>query len=203
MAYTFDRTVQEIIKHRLDNGAITARHNLRTDVAGVAEELENYTRARLGMPLIGAENAPKSNPQQPLPPVVVGPIEALKRTAQGVAPILEWLDGNAPAVAPEVSSKRAHTCAGDGPDSKCPRNVAPDWTKWFTVKASETIKARIEKRQELKLSTPYDEKLGLCSACLCPLQTKVHEPLDIILKHLKPEVRADLDPRCWILNQDA
>lgn len=196
MAYTFDRTVQEIIKHRLENGAITARHNLRTDFAGVAEELENYTRARIGMPLIGAQSAPKPNPQQPLPQVVVGAVEGLKRTAYGVAPLIEWLSSGGQAVATELSAKRAGICAG------CPRNQPPDWTKFFTVKASEMIKAELERRADLKLSTPFDNKLGICTACLCPMQLKVHTPLDIILKHLKPEIRSDLDGRCWILHQD-
>jgi hypothetical protein len=195
-AYTFDRTVQEIIKHRLGNPAMIVKHKLSVDTVTVGNELENYTRLRLGQPQIG-EGVPKQNPQQPLPPVVVGAVEGLKRTAYGAAPLIEWLSSGGQAVATELSSKRAGICAG------CPRNEPPDWSKFFTVKASEMIGAEIQRRNDLKLSTPFDDKLGLCTACLCPMKLKVHTPLEIILKHLRPEIRAELDPRCWILSQDA
>ena len=195
-AYTFDRTVQEIIKHRLANPAVLVKHKLSVDPIAVGNELENYTRLRTGQPQIG-EGGPKSNPQQPLPPVVVGAVEGLKRTAYGAAPVIEWLSSGGQPVATELSNKRAGICAD------CPRNQPPDWTKWFTVKASEMIEAELERRADLQLSTPFDEKLGLCAACLCPMKLKVHTPLEIILKHLRPEIQADLAPQCWILSKDA
>jgi len=194
-ATTFDGTVRQIIEHRMKNGAIVARHNLSLDPNTVANELENYTRTRLGMPTMGA-SVPKMNPQQPLPQAVVGAVEGLKRTAYGAATVIDWLSGGGQPVASELSNKRAEVCA------TCPRNAPPDLSKWFTVKASQLIQAELERRNDLKLSTPFDDKLGICSACLCPMKLKVHTPLDVIVNRLKPEVRADLDSRCWILKGD-
>lgn len=197
-AMTFDQTVIAIIKHRMQNGALVARHNLSLDPATVGNELENYTRARLGMDLMGA-GVPKPNPQQPLPQAVVGAVEGLKRTAYGAAAPLEWLRSGREAVPSEQSARRAAVCTGGEGGEKCPCNGSPNLAQWFTVKAQQLLQLELERRLDLKLSTPFDENLGVCSACLCPMKLKVHTPTDIILKHMKPEVRKDLDPRCWIL----
>lgn len=54
VSVTFDQATILIIKHRLKNPAITLRHNLATDVVSVGNELEQFTKARLGMPLDNA-----------------------------------------------------------------------------------------------------------------------------------------------------
>lgn len=46
---TFDQTVVLIRNHRLANGALTAKHNLSTDPAAIAKELDAFTRTRLGI----------------------------------------------------------------------------------------------------------------------------------------------------------
>lgn len=56
---TFDQTVVLIIQHRLANPAITAKHNLPTDKVSVGNELETFTRARLGMTPVGMPDPPK------------------------------------------------------------------------------------------------------------------------------------------------
>ena len=50
------------------------------------------------------------------------------------------------------------------------------------------------------MSTIYDEKLHLCSACACPLKLKVHVPISWITKRLTPEQMERLKeaPACWI-----
>jgi hypothetical protein len=56
---TFDQTVILIVKHRLQNPAITAQHNLATSIAAVGDELEAYTRQRLGLtPLTASGSSP-------------------------------------------------------------------------------------------------------------------------------------------------
>ena len=196
MVFSFDRTVQEIIKHRMANPAITAQHRLSMDPTAVATELENFTRARLGMPSLGGAGAPKMNPQQPLPQAVVGAIEGLKRTAAGAGAVIEWLGSGGQAVTPGLSTKRAEIC------STCPRNQPGNLSQWFVKKASELIQQELSRRLDLQLSTAFDDKLGVCTACLCPMKLKVHTPLDIIEKKMLPQVLADLDPRCWILKKD-
>lgn len=56
---TFDQSVQLIIRHRLANAAITAKHNLPTTKEAVGAELIAFTRARLGMGQVGAPDPPK------------------------------------------------------------------------------------------------------------------------------------------------
>ena len=51
----------------------------------------------------------------------------------------------------------------------------------------------------MDLKTSKDAELNVCQACLCPLKLKVHTPMSLIQKRLKPEQRAELDPKCWIL----
>lgn len=196
---TFDQTVILIQKHRQANGAITARHNLATSFAAVADELEAYTRRRLNIP------TPVAPPPNPLPPQqphqaaeVAAGASGLIRVAQGSGPILEWITSGTPAVAPELSEKRASICVS------CPKNDTsqPTLLQWFVIQAGKVVAKALEARQDLKLQTSHDGSLGVCSACLCVNKVKVHCPMDIVLKHLKPEVRADLDPRCWILRND-
>lgn len=195
---TFDQQVVNIIKHRLANPAITVRHNLPTDAVSVGNELETFTRARLGIPNIAPQNIPKPAPQQPPPQAVAAGSAGIMRVAQGSGPILEWLASGRPAVDRPLAEKRALTC------SDCPKNKNDEQTllQWFVLQAGKVIAKALELRQDLKLETSQDAKLGVCDACLCPMKTKVHCPLDIILHHLKPEVRADLDPRCWIAKSD-
>lgn len=190
---TFDQTVVLIIKHRRENAAISARHGLALDPVTVGNELENYTRARLGIPNIpSVPNPPMPQPQ--LSPVVAAGSSGILKVAHGSGPILEWLASGRPAVDRPIAEKRALLC------SDCPKNDNTEATllQWFVVQASKVVKLAVEARQDLKLESTQDSKLGVCTACLCGMKVKVHCPLDIITKHLKPEVAADLDARCWI-----
>jgi len=196
---TFDQQVVHIIKHRLANGAITARHNLAIDATSVGNELENFTRTRLGM---GPAVSPKLTPPASLPLLsgaVQAGVAAVKKMAAGAALLMEWQESGMPPVASELSARRAATCAN------CPKNDPGGLTKYFTEPVSANVRKRLAKLHDMKLATPSDNKLGVCSSCLCPLLLKVHTPMELILKRLKPEQRAELNqenPRCWILSEN-
>ena len=68
--------------------------------------------------------------------------------------------------------------------------------------SEEEVMAQIREwvaiKNDLALKTPYDAKLGTCTACLCDLRTKIWVPLNIVLKVTTPEVREKLHPACWI-----
>jgi len=196
---TFDQQVVNIIKHRLANPAMIVKHKLATDAFNVGNELENYTRARLGMGAMGADlpksTAPASIPQMSGP--VQAAVAAVKKLAAGAALLLEWEESGMTAVAPEESERRAGIC------STCPKNEqGKTLSEIFTIPASEAIRRRYERLEGLSLKTSHDDKLKVCSACLCPLRLKVHAPLSLILKRLKAEQRNDLDSRCWILSEE-
>ena len=190
---TFDQTVILIIKHRMANPAMIVKHNLSTDPAVVGDELENYTRARLGIMPMGKSTPPPSTPY--LSGAVQAGVAAVKKLAAGAAILMEWDESGMPPVAAELSEKRAGIC------STCPKNsTGKSLTEFFTVPLAELTRRRFERLQQLNLTTSHDDKLNVCEACLCPLALKVHAPMELILKRLKPEQRAELDPRCWILS---
>jgi hypothetical protein len=193
---TFDGAVQAIIKHRLENRAVQIRHQLALDPETVGKELEAFTAKRLGLP---DPALPKSQPGRSIAQFASASAVGLVRVAQGAAPTLEWLGSGREAVKPEVANLRAETCVG------CPMNdTEKQLVDWFTIPTSNMIKKALELRTDLKLSTRFDDHLGVCRACYCPLKLKAWTPGDIILKYLKPEVRAELEKgkNCWILAEE-
>jgi hypothetical protein len=66
--------------------------------------------------------------------------------------------------------------------------------------ASEAIRKQLEKVQDRKLSTPYDDKLNVCMVCFCPMKLKVHVPIASINHEMTDETRAALSAvePCWI-----
>lgn len=119
----------------------------------------------------------------------------ITRILSGVPGLLDWYRSGRAAVAPEQSTARAGSCVA------CPKNSDAPLTEWFTEPVSAALRKEIEKRADYHLQTPYDACLGICTACFCPLKTKVHEPIDLVLKHLTPEVECNLWERCWIIHE--
>lgn len=204
---SFDGSVQAIIKHRLANSAITVKYRLATDYNTVANELESYTRARLGMPpAVSAENP---LPKMPAPSALASlsgrahaAVEDVKRLASGAAVLFEWETTGLPPVAAELATKRASICAGADGSGRCPKNGTQESVaQVITAAFADGMRKRLQRLHDLNLTTPHDAQLGVCTACLCPLALKVHTPMELILKRLKPRERADLDSRCWILSE--
>lgn len=188
----FDASVKAIIQHRLANKAITTKNHLSVDYIEVGNELERYTRLRLGIPL----PAPTSFFHQSssrLSSRVVAAAADIKRAAQGTAVVLDWLSSGGAPVAQEVANRRAAICAG------CPKNVPGSW---YTVAPAELIKSTLEARKDLKLATLYDDKLKSCDVCRCLMRLKVWTPLEHILKGTKPEIMAEFPAQCWIVRRD-
>lgn len=73
---------------------------------------------------------------------------------------------------------------------------------YFTVPASNAIRAQLERKHAMKLETPSDEHLGVCTACDCPLKLKVWMPLDRILAKMPKAAYDALHVNCWIRNRD-
>lgn len=197
IASTFDQTVNLIIKHRLANGGITAKHKLSIDPAVVGNELETFNAMRLGIPL----DSPKMLPPRPtLPQTVVAAVAAVRKMADGVALLMDWLP-TGKTVAPDLAGRRANICANYN-GTGCPMNSTKELTAYFTQPISEKLRKMVEAKQDLKLETSFDDKLGVCSVCLCPMKLKVHVPLSDILAKTRPETMSELPAHCWILRQD-
>lgn len=195
LMYTFDGQVNNIIKHRLANGAIVARDRLATDPVSVGNELEAYTRQRLGIPSI-APQPPKTIPPRSLPQAAAEAVAAVAKTAEGIGLLIDWLGGGAEVVAPALAHRRAQVC------DACPQNSRSPFTDWFTVPVAERLRKMVEARKELKLTTPIDDKLGTCVVCRCPLPLKVHVPMPYIIAKTKADTMAAFPVECWIKRED-
>lgn len=183
----FDASVKAIIAHRVANKAATSKYQLATDYDAVADELEKFTRMRLGIPLQQAPSFQAGRSQ--LPAGVVAVATNVKRAAQGTAVVLDWLTSGGKPVDQALANQRAATCAA------CPKNVDG---AWYTVAPASIIKATLEARNDLKLETPDDAKLRSCGVCLCLNRLKVWCPMEHIVKETRPEIMAEFPANCWI-----
>lgn len=190
VSHTVASAATEILKVRRKNPAITLQHRLSTNRQDVEEELIAFNAKRLGVDT----TLPKPLPRRLLPQVVEDLAAAVKEAAQDGANLIEWLaDGK--AVSPDQSSNRAAVC------TSCPENDLELAGRWYMVPVSESLRKALEKRSDMKLATPYDEKLGSCRACKCVLPLKVHSPIDRIMKGMTPEKFGRLWEKCWIRSE--
>lgn len=193
----FKASVDAIIKHRLANPAITAKHSLATDPYAVAEELKTFTRLRLGMPPPPSSffqwgRSPSRQDGAVAAAGTSGFFRKITRVGTGITTLADWLGSDGTPVANTLAEQRAGICAG------CPQNSDQDLLSIFTKPAADLIRRQLEERKQLKLETTNDAKLGICLACGCPTRLKVHVPLKFIKAHMKEPEASQLDARCWI-----
>lgn len=187
----FDASVKAIVKHRLANRAITVKNNLSTDPVVVGDELERYTRLRLGIPL----EAPPSffRKSSSLSSKVVAAAADIKKAAEGAAVPIDWFRSGGMPVSKVLSEKRAAICVA------CPKNVSANW---FVQAGAAVVKEVIEFRNDVSLKTTQDDKLKSCEVCGCIMRLKVHTPLEIIVRNTKPEMLQKFPDNCWIPRGD-
>lgn len=195
----FNDTVEAIRQHRLAN---PGRFDWATDSDSIAAELDSFTESRLRQTygskadsyLMGAPATAQSFPW----PILrqrkgVGENAAGAKTKSGVGTILSWLGDGLRPTDQATTTKRAETC------SVCPLNVHLEGLAKAVGTVGEFLHMVMSAKSDLKLSTPFDDKLFQCSACLCHIPVKIWVPAEHIRKGMTPEVKAALDPRCWQL----
>lgn len=125
-------------------------------------------------------------------------IDELRHDAAGVATLKDWLgDGGIP-VPPEQSASRALACTSGDEDRPCPHNIeAGWWSRNVTNPIAQEILKQIEVKNRLKISTPSDAYLHVCSKCRCCLPLKVHAPIKFIAAHLTEETFSSMPAFCW------
>lgn len=188
LAFTFDRTVEEIIKHRKMNPAITAKHNLSTDFNVVADELEAFTRKRLKIP---DSPIPKTMASLRVAQRVEAVAAVVKNMGIGAGNLLAWSDSGK-VVPKEQAEVRASVCVG------CNQNGKGDWRNFFTEPAAMLLARQLSAKNSMKLETTKDNELGVCEVCACPLALKVWSPLEYALRKMSDETKAKLPEWCWM-----
>lgn len=191
---SFSHSVDMIIKHRQQNPAITAKHKLSTDYDTVASELVVHTKKRLGItdPKLGAFTRVAHR--------VNAVVAGARNAVIGAANLLAWTD-DGKTVSKEQAAERASICAEKSPTGRCPMNGSGDWRATFTNAVAVVIKKQLEARDSLGLNTPYDQKLGVCDACACPLPLKVWSPLKYALRKMSDDTKSKLPAHCWLLTE--
>ena len=151
---------------------------------------DEYITQKGGTAQLGATK--KVPTPAPFPANVVAGVKSL---ARGAALLFEWEEENTPPASQELADQRASVCVA------CPLNQKGNLTAIFTEPIANMFRAKFERLNALNLTTQYDSRLHICTACQCPLQLKCFAPLTLINKHLTPETKAKLDPGCWILSE--
>jgi hypothetical protein len=197
----FVRARDAIINHRQGNPWLLTEHKLSLDPEQVGNELDSF-EAHLMMSegyldFIVMDDLPKIwRPQRVKRPVAAAVVQGAKNTAAGISLVKDWIGDGLTQVEQNVAEDRAVICAG------CPVNGDPNFLENLTGAASEELKALMEVRHDMKLSTAMDDQLHTCKACGCALKLKVWTPLKHIVAHLKDDVKSQLDPRCWVLKAE-
>lgn len=173
---------------------------LETDPTKIADFLDLANALRY-LQIAGADiYVTRTGESAPKPPARNSLGSSVAQVAAGAKITIEWINSGEEAVAPAVSVARAKICV-DRDGQPCPQHGKGDWTKYFTEPAAAAIKREYERRKEMQLSTPYDDKLQICDACQCPLKLKVHIPIERARSGLTAEQKAKLDPLCWLLHE--
>lgn len=199
---SFDTIVQMVIAHRNANSWLRDKMGLATDPGTVSQQVDEQNAQRchdLGWLQYIEGGTPDPTPpsfHQPQPLAsLAGGVAAVKKLAAGAALLFDWEESGEPPVANELATARAAVCV------ICPKNDPSNLSEWFTHPVSENIRKKLGRLHDMKLATSHDEKLGVCSACLCPLKLKVHTPKHLIDKRLTSAARSELDQSCWILHE--
>lgn len=198
---------KQVVDLRKANRFLVDKYSWSLDLLSVVEEVKDYNIKRcvahhwdnfliyVNAPQFAESQAYEEPQKKNEPGKLASVVGAAKSIAAGVGALVDWLGSGAKPVDRPLAEIRAGICIG------CPQNGSGGITDYFTVPAAKLIKEQLEVKNHLKIATAHDEKLGVCEACLCPLKLKVHAPLVHILDHTTDKIRAELDPRCWILSE--
>ena len=210
--WKFSEAVNALWDHLQGNPGVLERFKDLPQTKAACEDFIDRANAARMLSIKGASSFIVSDDLGPIPkslPPQHGRFASVaggvRKMAAGVATLLMWLGKGGAPVPAELSAKRSMICARrsrpDGSTYKCPKNVNSDLTSLFTMPVANLLRKQLQVRNDMKLTTPHDERLGVCDACACPLKLKVHTPLADIVEHMTDTVKNDLDPECWILNE--
>lgn len=195
---SFDSLVALVVQHRKANAGRFPQ--LSQDRGTVETEVDAYNAERMksidgGMAFVAdGGSAPPGFPTSHLPRQSVGQLVAgVKNAIAGIGLWMEWF-GDDP-VSQELATVRASTCL------RCPLNIRGDILQRFNAATGKQLLEIFAGMKKQNMATAFDDQLGVCGACDCPLKAKVWAPIDLINKHLRPEAREKLWAECWMCKE--
>jgi hypothetical protein len=188
--WSFKDLCDQMIADRL----INPRFNLPTDRAAVESEADLVNAMRMASITGGEEyiTGTTAEAPKPAPPLQ----DRLARLVAGADAQLKWIVSKEEAVPREQSTARAAVCVN------CQFNdTKGDLLSYFTRPISAMILKGLELVRAWNLETPHDSRIGVCTACDCPLKLKVHIPHARIWSDMDAATKAGLPAWCWILKE--
>lgn len=198
---SFSTIVRQLRDHRTGNPYLAQKHNWNTDDGVIADEVDAYNAAICQAHgwkdyiIDGSFNVSSPDYSPPVRTKKKGAV--VQRLVRGGIAWATWLGTGRKPVEPTLSEARAQVCV------KCPLNRQGNWIEEFEMKAAEVLKTQIGLKNKMDLKTSVDDRLGICDACGCPMELKVHADLEFILQKTDTETKAAFDPLCWILSEES
>lgn len=205
-APSWEAIVTAVVAMRNANPHAREKHQWATDVETVANEVDAYN-AKICHDNGWGNYLMAAGYSTSLPPVarisedkakeLGANAEKARKIWSSVKALSTWLDSGNPPVEHEQYLSRARTCVD------CPLNGQGDFTKFFTIPATESIQRQLGRMKQHGFEGELDDKLGICEACLSPLAIKTKTPIQF----LKPQMddgtidalRKGKD--CWVLKE--
>jgi len=125
-------------------------------------------------------------------------LEELKKTANGIALLKDWVGSGLEPVDMALADSRAHACCRGKDGKKCPKNVQGKWWNTATGMVADAIRTQLNFKDGAKLHTALEDELGTCDICLCNLPLKVWCPAEHIRNHITEEKLEKFPDWCWI-----
>jgi len=124
------------------------------------------------------------------------PASAADRLSAGAAMWRELFGPDGRTVDSALATHRASICAS------CPQNdTTTSLFNIFVSAIASALGSLFTLLKEKQLTTPHDDRLGVCRACLCPMRAKVFIDVSRIEAHTDERVWNSLDPSCWMLSE--
>jgi hypothetical protein len=200
---------------RLGNPGITKSKNLSTDMKQIEAEVDLFNATvckAMNWPeyiLEGDGGSPAPFPQgRNRPPVTSRQqpqrssslVQNLKNVVAASPVVIDWVTNRDDAVPQQQANDRAETC------SSCPKNSKEGWMRFFTEPVANALLAEKARKLAMKLETPKDAELGVCTACDCEMSLKIWMKLETFFPKMSQRAKDDLNtekPLCWILREIA
>lgn len=136
-------------------------------------------------------NLPQPHLNPPRAEKVVAAVNVGPRHYQkGKQALLDWL-GEGGAVPSKTAEDRAAICV------QCPKNVPGSWWDKVIGLAGDMFRVWFQLKDDLHLQTSFDDRLGTCDACGCPLKLKVHSQMPRILEYTEDDEWLAIEAKTW------
>lgn len=195
---SFNEAVNFLHAFRAKNPALCEKHGWSLDIDDITLAVDLYNCQRMiasgfdGFVELEGEAAEKKK---------IGPASSLfRKGANAVGQIktavsmyADLFGTQGKVVSRDEAEARAAVCVA------CPLNDASGGLKkYFVTETARELMALFGMLNDMDLKTSLDDKLGVCTACSCPMRAKAWIDGAILKKNIPKEDIAKLHPDCWI-----